>query len=389
MVEAGLRESASVRRLLIAVSAVLALSLTAPEVADAKDKRPKRRNGVAAFAPGFAPEIGAFTCVWSEAPFHDYGCNAGLSIGAPAFGLLKPVMDPPEARPPNALVPGGNYAHDPDVDGWGGPFPLAHPDIAPQFTCAWSEAGPPLGDPSKWQCSFTYNAHTHRFRVNEIVSVAYVPGSTVTEQWFVPCDGVGPCPEEDPAPNTTITSGPSRAVASTGAVLRFASSEPGSFQCRLDFGAWASCTAPVRLSRLSDGRRIFRVRAIDDRGNVDATPARRSWRVDTSGPRISIFGAPVRLTEAGVANLRLRCRRSERTGPCSGRLRLATRRGVPLGSKRFEVSAGRTKRVRVRLGRRGRALVTGNRVRVQAIVRARDRLGNVARSARVITLRAP
>ena len=94
-------------------------------------------------------------------------------------------MDPPE-RPPHALVPGGDYPHATEVDGWGGPFPLAHPDIAKQFSCSWAEAGPPMRDPSRWQCSFTYNAHTHRFRVNEIVSVAYLPGSNATEQWFVP-----------------------------------------------------------------------------------------------------------------------------------------------------------------------------------------------------------
>ncbi|MGH3337761.1 MAG: hypothetical protein ACRDPL_02875, partial [Propionibacteriaceae bacterium] len=333
LVEPGLEEGGRRYRLLSVLSVLLVLLLPIPDVADGKDKRPKRRNGIAAFAPGFTPEIGAFTCVWSEAPFHDYRCNPGPSVGAPTFGLLKPLMDPPEERPPHALVPGGDYPHDPDIDGWGGSFPLAHPDIAQQFSCSWAEAGPPMRDPSRWQCSFTYNAYTHRFRVNEIVSVAYVPGSNATEQWFVPCDGVGPCPEEDPSPNTTITSGPPRAVASTRAALRFASSEPGStFQCRLDSAAWATCVPPLRLSGLSDGRRVFRVRAIDDRGNFDATPARRSWRVDTTGPRITIFGAPVRLTRAG-AKLRLRCRRSERTGPCSGRLRLATRDGVRLGSK--------------------------------------------------------
>ena len=390
MVAAGLREGGRRYRHLIALSVLLTLLLPAPDVADGKDKRPKRRNGVAAFAPGFTPEIGAFTCVWSEAPFHDYRCNPGLSVGAPAFGLLEPFMDPPEARPPNALVPGGDYLHDPDVDGWGGPFPLANPDIAPQFTCSWPEAGPPMRDPSRWQCSFTYNAHTHRFRVNEIVSVAYVPGSNATEQWFVPCDGLGPCPEEDPAPNTTITSGPPRAVASTRAALGFSSSEPGStFQCRLGSAAWEPCTAPVRLSNLPDGRQIFRVRAIDDRGEVDATPAERSWLVDTTGPRIRIFGTPVRVTEAGVAVVGLRCRRSERTGPCSGRLRLATRRGLRLGSKRFVLTPGRSKRVRVELGSRARALVADRgRVRVRARVRARDRLRNVARSARTVTLRA-
>jgi hypothetical protein len=63
---------------------------------------------------------------------------------------------------------------------------------------------------------------------------------------------------------------------------------------------------------------------------VDATPAERRWRVDTTGPRITIFGAPVRRTRAGVAKVRLRCRRSEPSGPCFRRLRLAT--GAASGS---------------------------------------------------------
>ena len=62
-----------------------------------------------------------------------------------------------------------------------------------------------------------------------------------------------------------------------------------------------------------------------------------------------------------MTKLRLRCRRSERTGPCSGRLRLATRDGARLGSKRFKVGPGRSKRVRVGLGSRERALTTAPR----------------------------
>jgi hypothetical protein len=377
-------------RLFIALSVLLALSLPVPDVAAGKNKRPKRRNGIATFDAGFiVPPGGAFTCLWWEVPFHDYECNPGLSVGTPTFGLTE--TSPENLRPPNALELGGRYPHEPDVDGWGGPFPLAHPDIAPEFSCRWVGAAPPMNQPENWRCSFTYNAHIHWFLVNDIVSVAYVPGSNATEQWFVPCDGVGPCPEEDPPPDTRITSGPRRAVAATEAALRFASSEPGStFQCRLGSAAWAPCTAPVRLSNLRDGRQIFKVSAIDDRGKVDATPAQRRWRVDTTGPRIRILGTPVRVTRAGVAIVRLRCRRSERSGPCSGRLRLATRGGVRLSSERFKLSPGRPKRLRVKLGRRGRSLVADRgRVRVQAVVRARDRLGNVARSSRSVTLRAP
>jgi hypothetical protein len=377
-------------RVLVSVSLLLALTLALPDLADGKHKRPKRRNGVAAFAPAFTPEIGAFTCAWSEAPWHDYMCNTGLAVGQPTFELLEPVIDQP-GRLPNALVRGGDYPHDPDVDGFGGGFPLASPDIATRFSCQWAATPPPLRDPAMWQCGFTYNAHTHRFTVKEIVSAAYEVGSDTTEQWFVPCDGVGPCPEEDRPPDTEIQSGPSGAVASTSAVLRFTASEPGStFQCRLGSAVWATCVSPERLSRLPDAEHVFEARAIDDRGNIDATPARHRWRVDTTGPHVKISRRPVRLTRAGVAKVRLRCRRSERSGPCSVRLRLATRHGVRLGTKHFALVVGRAKRIRVQLGRRKRALVAHRgHLPVRAKVRVHDRLGNAARSRGTFTLRAP
>jgi hypothetical protein len=277
-------------RFLVALSVLAALSLVVPDGADGKHKRPKRRNSVANFEKGFdVPPVGSFTCAWYETPVHDYGCNPGLSVGMPLFGLM--AESPEIERPEHALRPGGNYPHEPDVDGWGGRFRLASPGIAPRFSCRWPGAGPPVADPGAWRCSFTYNAHTHRFRVNEIVSVAYERGSQGTRQWFVPCDRKGPCPERDRPPNTRITSGPRGAVASARATVRFKSSERGStFQCRLGSADWAPCRSPARLRGLADGRQVFRVRAVDDRGKVDATPARRRWRVDTDGPRSQSSG---------------------------------------------------------------------------------------------------
>ena len=61
LVEAGLEEGGRRYRLSGVLSVLLVLFLPVPEVANGKDKRPKRRNGIAAFAPGFTPEIGAFT----------------------------------------------------------------------------------------------------------------------------------------------------------------------------------------------------------------------------------------------------------------------------------------------------------------------------------------
>jgi hypothetical protein len=372
-------------RLALALTAVLSLALALPDGADGKHKRPNRRNSVATFAVDFTvPAGGAFTCVWSEAPFHDYNCNPG------DFWLLEPLKAPPERPTNHALTPRDNYPHDPNVDGWGGPFPLASPDIAPRFSCRWARTEPPTDDPFNWQCSFTYNAHTHVFLVSDIVSVAY-DGSNGTQQWFVPCDGVGPCPEVDNPPDTKITSGPPGAVASTDAELQFTSSEPGStFQCRLGSAAFAACLSPLLLSGLAEGRQTFEARAVDDQGKIDSTPARREWLVDTTGPKVKISGARVRLTRTGVAKVRLRCRRSESAGPCSGRLKLATRGGLRLGSKRFKLVPGVSKRVRVKLGRSKRALVADRgRLKARAKARAHDRLGNVASSRRTFTLRAP
>jgi Bacterial Ig-like domain/WD40-like Beta Propeller Repeat len=94
-------------------------------------------------------------------------------------------------------------------------------------------------------------------------------------------------------PGTTIGSGPSGNVRSTSASFYFSSSEAGStFQCGRDGSAFSACTSPKSYSSLTQGSHTFRVRAIDKAGNVDATPASRSWFVDTVVPRgtVSING---------------------------------------------------------------------------------------------------
>jgi glucose/arabinose dehydrogenase len=83
-------------------------------------------------------------------------------------------------------------------------------------------------------------------------------------------------------PDTTITAGPSGTVSTGAASFEFSSNEQGSsFECRLDGGAWAGCTSPRTLANLADGSHSFDVRATDQAGNVDATPASRTWTVST------------------------------------------------------------------------------------------------------------
>ena len=86
-------------------------------------------------------------------------------------------------------------------------------------------------------------------------------------------------------PETTIDSGPSGTVNNTSASFAFSSSETGSsFECSLDGAAFAGCTSPTSYTNLSNGSHTFSVRAIDAAGNVDATPASRTFTVDVPPP---------------------------------------------------------------------------------------------------------
>ncbi|MBE2314543.1 Ig-like domain repeat protein [Solirubrobacter sp. CPCC 204708] len=103
-------------------------------------------------------------------------------------------------------------------------------------------------------------------------------------------------------PNTTIDSGPTGTITNASPQFTFSSSEPGSsFECRLDgpgstTGTYQSCTSPRTLGPLADGTYTFSVRALDAAGNTDATPATRTFTVETSLPDTSITGGPVGTT---------------------------------------------------------------------------------------------
>ena len=87
------------------------------------------------------------------------------------------------------------------------------------------------------------------------------------------------------APDTSISSGPSGTVASSAASFAVSSTEAGStFECRLDASAWSTCVSPKAYNNLADGSHTFDVRATDAAGNTDATPATRTWTINTSVP---------------------------------------------------------------------------------------------------------
>jgi len=89
--------------------------------------------------------------------------------------------------------------------------------------------------------------------------------------------------ETDP-PQTTITLGPAEGAATEtdSPLFGFSSDEPGStFSCSVDDGGFFPCSSPHQLGPLADGPHSFAVFATDLAGNPDATPAERTFTVDS------------------------------------------------------------------------------------------------------------
>jgi|SRR5215207_2627517 len=92
-----------------------------------------------------------------------------------------------------------------------------------------------------------------------------------------------PVVDTDP-PETVISSGPAGTVFSNQATFEFHADEPSTFQCKLDGGAFESCSSPKVYTSLAFGAHIFEVRAIDGSGNVDPSPASRNWTAQQNTP---------------------------------------------------------------------------------------------------------
>jgi hypothetical protein len=87
-------------------------------------------------------------------------------------------------------------------------------------------------------------------------------------------------------PDTTIVASPDVTSDTAGPTVSFRSGESSAhFECSMDgVEAWHACTSPWAVPSSREGLHWLSVRAIDDQGNVDPSPARADWMLDLTAP---------------------------------------------------------------------------------------------------------
>ncbi len=140
----------------------------------------------------------------------------------------------------------------------------------------------------------------HTFRVRAIDTAENQ--ATATRDFLVDVTG----------PVTQIDSGPSPVSTLPDASFAAKGSDSGSgvasLECRIDSAfadAWTPCPSPQKYTLLTDGLHKFEVRAFDNAGNVDQSPAAYDWRVDTKTPSTAIVTQPPAISSSAEATFDL------------------------------------------------------------------------------------
>jgi hypothetical protein len=252
----------------------------------------------------------------------------------------------------------------------------------------------PCNGGTKGYTSLSDGEHTFRVRATDAVGLTD------------PTEAVRTGTVDTVTPDTSISSGPSGDTPSTTASFDFTATEAGAtFECKLDGGAWESCTSGKTYSGLGAGPHTFLVRATDAAGNADQSEAVRSWTVtappagtqpggtqtgagaDTTRPVATITFAKQKLarvlkvgfvgsaasTEAGKLRLDVLMGRKK--------LLVATSKGRALGRPgSMKLTAKFTRKAK-------RKLTAMRTVKLTLRLAATDAAGNVTVKTRSVTLR--
>jgi hypothetical protein len=184
-------------------------------------------------------------------------------------------------------------------------FTFSSDDPVATFQCALDGAAfTTCASPTSFS-SLAQGSHTFQVRATNTSGTDPTPASRT---WTV----------DTVAPDTSIDTGPSGSVASTAATFSFSSNEsPVTFQCSVDGAAFTTCATPTSFSGFAQGSHTFQVRARDAAGNLDSTPASRTWTVDTVNPDTSIDSGPSGATSDATPTFTFSSNEGSATFECS------------------------------------------------------------------------
>jgi hypothetical protein len=224
-----------------------------------------------------------------------------------------------------------------------------------------------------------------------------------------------------------VTTGAASAIGSSGATLAGVVNTIGSATSyTFEYGrttAYGTASAPKSLTRGGNPvdvsaalrglrpRTLYHYRLVATNAQGTTRGADRTFTAaagpaggggagsgDRSGPRMVVRSRKLSLTRSGKVKLALRCPLAETLG-CHGRLtletaaklrtgRAAARKRLRLGQATFRIAAGQTRRVTVRITKRGGALVHAKRrIAVRVLVTGIDKTGNKRRIVKRLPLR--
>lgn len=289
-----------------------AQACTAPEAPDTQNEPPVANagpdqtleatspEGAAVILDGSAssdPEGDPLTFAWST-PVGDATVETAsvtLPIGTHVVTLT--VTDDKDASDTDTVTVTVEDTTPPDTIITAAPPPRTG-NVTPSFSFAGTDFAT-VAEALTFQCSLDDGAWTvctsptsysgladgpHRFAVRAADGTGLVDPTPAIHDWA----------QDSTPPETTIIGKPPASTREASASFTFTGEDaqaPASaltFDCSLDGVAWGACTSPQGYSGLSEGLHSFAVRAADDLGNVDATPATYGWLVDRTPPTISI-----------------------------------------------------------------------------------------------------
>ncbi|MDY7227928.1 kelch repeat-containing protein [Hyalangium rubrum] len=169
----------------------------------------------------------------------------------------------------------------------------AHPSNQPSATFTFASESGALFECSLDGAAFgpcsspaTYSSLSegeHVFHVRARDEAGNVNSTPVSYFWAIDLE----------APDTALTSAPAGISNESSATFTFSSETGAFFECRLEEEAsFSVCSSPKSYANLVEGSHTFQVRARDEAGNIDPTPASYSWSIDLSVPSAPVITSP-------------------------------------------------------------------------------------------------